>query len=281
MNPLPASIERATSALPGGPFTLSLLRHRALVIEMTRREVVDRYAGQALGAAWAIAHPLILIGVHVFVFAFVFKAKLGDGVGWRGDYTAYILAGLIPWLSFQEAMAKSVVSVVSHGNLVKQVVFPVEVLPAKAVLSTLVPQAVATATLLAYILLAHGAPPATWLLLPLLAAFGVAFSLGAGLLLAAAGVYARDLKDVVQVLCSVGVYLVPVAYLPDWAPDAFRPFLLANPVSHMIWCYQDALFFGSLAHPASWVVFPVASLLLYHAGQSAFRRLKGHFGSVL
>ncbi len=281
MRPLPATIERATGALPGGAFALALLRHRALLAEMTRREIVDRYAGQALGAAWAVAHPLILIVVHVFVFAVVFRAKIGDGSGWDGDYTAYILSGLIPWLAFQEAMAKSTVSVVGHVNLVKQVVFPVELLPAKAVLSTLASQAVATAVLLVYASAAHGAPPLTWLFLPALVFFGTLLALGLGLLLAAAGVYVRDLKDVVQVLCVVGVYLVPVAYLPDWAPPAFRPFLVANPVSHMIWCYQDALFFGRAAHPGSWVVFPLAALLAWRLGCAAFARLSPHFGSAL
>jgi lipopolysaccharide transport system permease protein len=49
----------------------------------------------------------------------------------------------------------------------------------------------------------------------------------------------------------------------------------------MIWCYQDALFFGSLAHTSSWFIFPLLSFGVFLGGASLFRRLKPYFAGAL
>ena len=43
--------------------TLLLYRHRALTLALVRREILDRYVGQMLGALWVFGHPLILVSV--------------------------------------------------------------------------------------------------------------------------------------------------------------------------------------------------------------------------
>src|SRR4029077_8706158 len=93
---------------------MSLLsRHRQLTWEMTKRELQERYAGQALGAFWAIGHPVLMLAIYVFAFAYVFRIRFLDAAGSNLDYTAYLLAGLIPWLAFQDAMHKGAVVVVN------------------------------------------------------------------------------------------------------------------------------------------------------------------------
>ena len=114
---------------------LLLTRHRQLTFAMAQREIADRYAGQFLGVLWAIIHPVIVMGVYVFIFAYVFKMKIGGTHNMPLDYTTYLLSGLIPWMCFQESMSKASVVIVNNANLVKQVVFPLEVLPVKVVIA--------------------------------------------------------------------------------------------------------------------------------------------------
>ena len=78
-----------------------LSRHRDLTFEMAKRELSDRYAGQAFGKLWAVIHPIFLMGVFVFIFAVVFKMKIGGTRDMPLDYTVYLLSGLVSWLSFQ------------------------------------------------------------------------------------------------------------------------------------------------------------------------------------
>jgi lipopolysaccharide transport system permease protein len=261
--------------------TFLLYRHRALTLALVRREILDRYVGQMLGAFWVVGHPLILVSVYIFIFQYVFKMRVGGTPDMPLDYTVYILAGLIPWLSFAEALSKGPTVMHTNASLVKQVVFPIEVLPVKTALATFITQALCTIILMIYVVCTHGSLPWTYALLPVLWVAQFLAMAGVCFALSAVGAYFRDLKEFVQVFTVVGMYLMPLAYLPDWVPQSLRLLLYLNPFSYMIWCFQDACYFGRFEHPWAWVVFLVGSLLAFACGYHLFHRLKNFFGSVL
>lgn len=258
-----------------------LVRHRQLTWEMTKREISQRYAGQVLGTFWSLVHPLLLMGIYVFIFAVVFKMKIGGTHDLPLDYTTYVLAGLIPWMSFQEAMSKGTVVIVANGNLVKQVVFPIEILSVTGVIVAFFSQLVSTSVLTMYVLFRHGTLPWTFSLLPVLFFFQVLAMIGVSFFLASVGVYLRDLKDFVQVFCVMGMYLIPAFYLPTMVPAVFRPLLYLNPFSYIVWCYQDVCYFGRFEHPWAWAVLVLFSVGVFYAGYRVFGKLKVAFGNIL
>ena len=260
---------------------LLLIRHRDLTWEMTKRELSERYAGQALGLFWAIAHPVFMIALYVFIFAFVFKMKIGGTVEMPLDYTTYLLSGLVAWMSFQESMTKSCTAITANAALVKQVVFPLEILPVKGVLATVFPQLVSFVILIAYVLITHGSLPLTYLLLPVLIAMQLMAMIGVAFILAPIGAYFRDTKNFVQVFAVAGVYLMPVFYLPTWVPELFKPLLYLNPFSYLVWCYQDALYYGRFEHPWAWAFTGAASFMTFVSGYRIFRKLKTTLGNLL
>ncbi len=227
-------------------------------------------------------HPVILITVYVFLFSVVFRARIEvQGLAAPADYTIYILSGLIPWLTFQTAMAKSAVSVLGNAGLVKQVVFPIELLPAKVVLGALVSQAILLASLLVYVGIRYGELSPSFALLPVLLALQLLVLLGLAFLLGSLGCYLRDLQELVAVFGLVNTYLIPAVYLPAWVPEPLRPILHLNPFSHVIWCYQDAIFYRRIEHPWSWLVFVAFGAASFTIGCRTFRKLAPHFGNVL
>lgn len=260
---------------------LLLTRHRQLSIEMAKREITDRYAGQIFGIFWAIWHPLVLMLVYAFIFGAVFKVKIGGTPGMPLDYTTYLLSGLIPWLAFVESMNKATGSIIGNANLVKQFVFPIEILPVKGVFATLITQIIFFTLLIVYVLVAQHTLQLTYLLLPLLVLLQVLAMIGVSYIMSAVAVYLRDTKDFVQVFSIIGVYLIPAFYLPEFVPRLFLPALYLNPFSYLIWCYQDVLYFGRFAHPLAWIVFPILSLGIFIIGYRIFRKLKIMFGNVL
>jgi lipopolysaccharide transport system permease protein len=143
-----------------------LYRNRALTFAMAKREITDKYTRQVLGSVWAIGHPLVLVCVYIFLFQVVLKLRMGGTVEMPLDYVAYLLSGLIPWLAVQESLGKGSTVITSQANLVKQVVFPIDVLPVKSVLACFVTQVVGTACLMAYVLVDHGGLPWTYALGP-------------------------------------------------------------------------------------------------------------------
>lgn len=256
-------------------------QYRHLTWELTKREIRDRYAGQMLGLVWTVGHPLCLMGIYVIVFAFIFRIKIQANTGSSLDYTVYILSGLIPWLAFAETLAKNVLILVGNANLVKQVIFPIEVLPVKSVLTSVITQMIMTCLLFFYVLLRHGAVPWTYALIPILWMAQFCAMTGAGFLLAAFGAYFRDLKDFLQVFLIANLYLMPIFYMPAWMPTALKPIIYINPFSYFAWCYQDACYYGFIAHPWAWPVFCFGSVLLLAIGYSLFRKLKPHYSTVL
>lgn len=258
-----------------------LHRQRHLTIEMARQDLFGRFAGQILGGLWAVAHPLFLMALYLFVFAVVFKQKVGGTMEMPRDFATYLLAGLIPWLAVQETMSKATTAIIAHSNLVKQVVFPTEVLPAKAVVSALFTQGVALALLVIYSALRQGALPWTYALIPVLLVVQLLLMVGIAYLLAALGTYLRDLKDLIQLFAVAGPFLLPAFYLPSQIPETFRMFLYFNPFSYMVWAFQDVFYFGRIEHPLAWVVFVTTAILAASVGYRLFRKLKTMFGNVL
>src|SRR5262249_39359153 len=92
----------------------TLARHRWLVWELVKREHADRYAGSFFGSLWAIGHPLLLMAVYVVVFSYVFRLKLGGTVEMPLDYTAYLMAGYLPWMALQESSLKAASAITGH-----------------------------------------------------------------------------------------------------------------------------------------------------------------------
>lgn len=259
-----------------------LRKQRELLFELTRRELTEKYAGQVLGALWTIGHPMILMGVYVFLFSVVFRTKLEDrGLAVASDYTVYILSGLIPWLMFQESIVKSSQVIVSNSNLVKQVVFPIEVLPVKVVFASITTMLLLLTLLFIYILARFQLVYWGFALVPALIVFQVLAMVGAAFALSAVGCFFRDLRELAAIFGMVNIYLMPVVYLPDWVPSIVRPLIYANPFSYMIWCYQDALTGRGIQHPWAWLVFPVSSVMTFVVGYRLFRKVKPYFGNVL
>jgi lipopolysaccharide transport system permease protein len=257
------------------------LRHRQLTWEMIKRDVTDRYAGQIFGSGWAIGHPLILMAIYTFVFTFIFSSRMGSKTDFPLDYTTYLLSGLIPWMSFQEAMNKGTTAILVNANLVKQVVFPLEILPIKGIFSSLLTQTVATLFLMIYVMIKFGHLPWTYSLLPLLILFQFFAMSGVCYILAVVGSYFRDLKDIVMVFSTVCLYAIPVFYLPNWVPGWFKPIFYLNPFSYMVWCFQDACYFGRFEHPFAWPIFFILSFITLFFGHRIFRSLKTYLGSIL
>lgn len=259
-----------------------LRKHRELTWEMTKREFTERYAGQAFGYIWAFVHPISLIMVYIFVFTVVFRVRLeAAGMNYPGDFTCYLLAGLIPWLATQDALNRGSQVIVANRSLVKQVMFPLEVLPTNCVFAIVLTEIILLCGYFAYTGIRLQWIPATAFLVPLLVAIQAMGLLGLSLIFSGVGAVFRDSKDFIQVFCAVNLYFMPVVYLPAWVPGVLRPLIYLNPFSYQTWCFQDALFFGSIEHPWAWVFYFCFNFLLLGLGYRSFRHMRHFFGNIL
>ena len=106
----------------------ALSQHRGLMHSLIRRELLARYRGSFGDLLWTIVNPLLLMLTYYFVFGIVLRSRFAGDPSTEG-FVLYFLAGMLPWLAISESLARAPVVLHENRNLIKKLVFPVEVLP--------------------------------------------------------------------------------------------------------------------------------------------------------
>lgn len=247
---------------------------------MARRFTVARYRGSVLGVVWALLTPVVMIALFTFIFAEVFNARFVSG-GSAWDYALYLFCGLLPWTAFQESLQLSSNIVVTHANLVKRVVFPLETLPVAQSLAALAGQLFGTAALLVAVLVVRGEFHATVLWLPVLVVPQLLATLGAAWFVASLGVFIRDTAQALGLVLLVWMYLTPIIYPETVVPERYRALLDFNPFTSLVRSYRNCLLEGL---PPDWrglAYFTLFALLLFVSGYWWFARTRRNFADVI
>jgi lipopolysaccharide transport system permease protein len=261
-----------------------LTRRFGLLWEMSVLELKDRYINHALGGLWAVLNPLLICCLYLYLFTVVFPVRLGpEYAGARS--LIWLLTGLIMWLAVTDVMSRALAAIANASQLVRQVVFPVEILPAQVVVTALPNMAVGFSVVL--ILVAIGRPETllgTAWLLPLALVILLICLAGIAYVLATLAPFVQDLREVVSFLSSAGMFLAPVLYFPptlDQLAPALSAILAFNPFTHLLACFRDALFYGAMTEPVSWLIAAIFAVSMLLLGATLFQRIKPHFAEAL
>jgi lipopolysaccharide transport system permease protein len=264
-------------------FTLpfrTLWQNRSLIRSMVRRDILARYRGSAGDVLWTILNPLLLMGTYFFVFGIVLQSRFGPDNS-RTGFALYFLAGMLPWLAISEAIGRAPHVIVEHRNFVKRLVFPVEVLPVAQVITGVVTQAFATAIFLVVLFIIRGFIPATVLWLPAILVPQVLFTLGLAWMLAALGVYLRDLGQVIGFLLTLWFFVTPICYPETSLPPEAAGILSKNPVYILIRAYRTMFLESSAPAWHSVWKFGAVSMLTFLLGHAGFYKLRKSFADVI
>ncbi len=253
-----------------------LLRYRGLIQSLVARELKARYRGSVLGFFWSFINPLLLLLVYSFVFAVVLP---GTHPPEMEPYALFMFCGLLPWTWFSSSIAESANVLIAHGNLIKKVLFPAEILPLVTVLANMVHFFLGLPILVGFLV---------WYWRPLtlgeLAWFPVVvfvqflLTVGLSLIVSALTVHFRDIKDILANLLTFWFFATPIIYQMNQAPAYARQFLNLNPFTHLAISYQEILFYnGPFGHWKWLVALAVGAVALFFAGYFLFDRLRDSF----
>ncbi len=255
------------------PFAL-LYKYRKLLWQTTVNDVRARFAGSVLGMLWLFFYPLLLLGAYAAVYIFVFKVKFH--LFNSNEYVVLIFCGLIPFLGFSEALSMGVGSIVSNANLMKNTLFPIELVPVKSVLAAQCTQV--TGLFMLLIVLGILGKWTLWApFLVIIWILQILFSSGLIWILSSVNVYARDLQNIVSVLILFLMLVSPIAYTEDMIPPEMRPFLAANPVYYLIVSYQDVLMLGHFPRGNIFWILLFISFFTFIFGYWFFMKMKRVF----
>jgi lipopolysaccharide transport system permease protein len=63
----------------------------------------------------------------------------------------------------------------------------------------------------------------------------------------------------------------------DHLPRPLTMLIASNPFSHVVWCYQDAIYFGEIRYGASRLIASILTILVLTLGFRAFVKVKPYF----
>ncbi len=258
----------------------SLWRNRQLIVRMTKREVVGRYKGSFMGLAWSFFNPVFMLVVYTFVFSLIFKSR------WGGDesktlFALVLFVGMIVLGLFSEVVNRAPSIILSNVNYVKKVVFPIEILPVIAMGAALFHTLISLSVLLIAFLLFNGFLHWTVIFIPLILLPLVIVTLAIAWILAAIGVFLRDVSQTIGIITTVLMFLSPVFYPVTAVPERFRPFIMANPLTFIIEQAREVVIWG---HFPNWIglsIYTLLATILAWAGYYLFQKTRKGFADVL
>ena len=261
----------------------SLWRNRALILQLTRRDVIGRYQGSAMGLAWSFFNPVLMLLVYTFVFSEIFKSRWG-GIGGNDSKTLFALVlfvGMIVLSLFSEVLNRAPGLILSNVNYVKKVVFPLEIMPVVTMAATLFHGMVSLAVLLAAFALFNGYIHWTAVFLPLVLLPLVVLTTGLAWILASLGVFLRDVGQTIVIVTTLLMFLSPVFYPITAVPVDFRAIIMANPLTFIIEQARDVLFWGRMPDMSLFAIYLCGSALIAWLGFAWFQKTRKGFADVL
>ncbi|SDA46797.1 MULTISPECIES: ABC transporter permease [unclassified Janthinobacterium] len=280
-----ANVTNPHAEQPVSPAALvsSLWRNRRLIWQLTKRDVVGRYQGSAMGLAWSFFNPVLLLLVYTFVFSEIFKSRWGgmNGSESKTQFALLLFVGMIVLNLFSEVLNRAPGLILSNVNYVKKVVFPIEIMPIVTMGATLFHGLVSICVLLAAFALFNGYLPWTIVFLPVVLLPLVVLTTGLAWILASLGVFLRDVGQTIIILTTLMMFLAPVFYPVTAVPEAFRGYIMANPLTFIIEQARDVLIWGKMPSWPGLGLYMAVAVVIAWAGFAWFQKTRKGFADVL
>lgn len=208
-----------------------LWHYRELLYQLTLRDVRIRYKQAIMGFGWAIFMPVLIVlsGVLIRLAVATVAGRPLEGLSIAG-----LVVKALPWSFFVGALGFAVASLTGNMTLVTKVYFPREVLPISAVLAQAFDTAIGAAALGIMLIVFKVYPSFSWLWVPLLALLLLTFTAGTCLLLSCGNLFYRDVKYIVQVLLTFGIFFTPVLFEPGMIGPVASKIVMLNPIAPIL-----------------------------------------------
>jgi lipopolysaccharide transport system permease protein len=258
-------------------------RKRDLWWQFTVRTVESRYRGSYLGLVWAVLNPLLMLAVYYVVFGLILGGHFRDPAQEsQADFAMAMFLGLTLYLLVADTLGTAPLLIVSNANLVKKVVFPLEILPLAQTGSLWLNLAIGLVLAIGGAMVVGTGVSLVglaWLpviLLPLLL-----LSAGLSYLFAALGVFYRDLAQVMPFVSQILLYASAVFYPASRLPHAFWSVLRWNPFLETVILSREVVLWGAPMDFTRIAYTYAAGAAVLVVGRIVFLRLRPAFSDVI
>ena len=257
------------------------LHYRELTWELSKRDLVGRYRGATFGLLWSLISPFLMLVVYTFAFGTVMGGRWPQVGAGSASFSIILFTGLIVHGLLAECLGRAPVLVSSQPNLVKRVIFPLAILPWPMLMSALFHTAMNVVVFVVLRLAIDQAFSWTVVLLPLVLLPFACFLLGISWMLAALGVYLRDITQVTGVVSTALLFLSTALMPLDAVPEPYRWAFRWNPITPIIDQAREVMLWGRMPDWGVLGVYLVLGVACMYAGLWLFSTLRKGFADVI
>lgn len=244
-----------------------------LIIELTKRDFMERYSGSVLGFAWSFIYPLITILIYMIIFGNLMGARL-PGMSSVWGYGMYLVAGIVPWTAFANTVARSSTVFLDKKNIISKIRVDLAALPLFIVLSETITFCVTFGIFFGILLCTGFVFTPLLLLIPVIYLTQQILAYALGFSLAMLVVFLRDLKEVVSICLQIWFWFTPIVYVYEILPPLAQRVLILNPALSFISAYHDIIVFGRMPSFIYLILVFLLGCLLFGIDYLVFRRLE-------
>jgi ABC-2 type transport system permease protein len=266
----------------GGAFFDALgtfYRRRWLIGYFIHRQVTRSYRRSYLGLVWAVLGPLVWVFFLALIFSSI-KQRAVEGHPTL-NFGLYLYCGLLPFLTFSEALNKGLNAIRGSAGLVQKIVFPTEILPFTNAIASMVDKVFGFVALLVMLLLFGRTLHPTLLVMPAIVVLQLIFILGLTYIMAVLGTFLPDVGEVMRPVIRGMFFVTPILWPADRLPDSLSWIEDYNPLAYLVNAYRGLILWGELPGALSTLYFALFSVALLVVGFALFVRFKPQFADHL
>ncbi|HOW26983.1 MAG TPA: ABC transporter permease [Elusimicrobiota bacterium] len=195
--------------------------------ELTRCEFKLRDQSTLLGFLWTLLNPLLMFLVLYLLF-----------IKWMGNHVhlfqLYLIVGVVQWGYMTNATSCGMRSVIQKSSLVKNFIFPHEVIVLSSVLTITLIHLLELLVMMGFLLFWGANMSLKWLWLPVVVFIETMMVTGVALFLSRWAVEYKDTDRIWSIVIQAAFFVTPVFYPETILSPGRRQIIMLNPMALLI-----------------------------------------------
>ncbi|WP_217522756.1 ABC transporter permease [Vibrio metschnikovii] len=239
---------------PRHPFKICLHVWHALFM----REAMARMTADRFGWSWILLEPILHVVIMLAVRQLMGRVRFIQGA----DFIPWLVVGIITFFIFRDAMMRSMSAIRANRALFAyRQVLPIDTVIVRSLLEFFLRSVIFVILIFGMWFLGyHSAPDEPFMVIVMwFLAWGVGFSLG--LVLSVFVTMVEEIQKIVS-LMMLPLYMLSGAMIPiKFLPYELHPWLLLNPMAHVLELMRHAFFDGYYMMAGINALYPIQVML--------------------